>query len=507
MRRTALVLSMLIFIYCPVALAQTVNCGEQPKELPPDVQEQIKGDVEGKAQLFTKLLGDAQLKGKVEASKTELQQKYKDVDKAQMDRYMSWVSCQSIMQDKELTTAQKNKLWLDLYREIIGVKKDKQSDATNSIETQSGVIAVRYPRLRNAEFEPSYWASWADKVRVVKSGETKVLATLDCNPNGGLFGMDITSFNSPVVAIACLNELRLMNVLTKEIFKFPIGPLKGGPGSELLEFGLNHIVSKHPSDPCLVVWSYVNPSDIASTQLLYRMECSSSVRSIALQDKLNFLAVGLADGTIEIWSLGNAAPERLYSRKFTRQFDQLFQHNYIEGVEFTDVDYNGPGFKLLAHAWGNVAYVINMPNMMEPSVSTIEYPATDHVIFASRMSQNGKLLALGTSDGAVTIWEIATGKLVAKYLHDDQVQSVDFGSNDDIVISTSLDKTVKTFRISANSVVDTLNLGKESIALRVNYGRRRFVVGQGTRANGAGPFYVGEWRLNPGGKISSITEP
>jgi hypothetical protein len=140
------------------------------------------------------------------------------------------------MQDKVLTTAEKNKLWLDLYHEIMGVKKEKQSDATNSIETQSGVIAVRYPRLRNAEFEPTYWASWADKVRVAKSGETKVLATLDCNPTGGLSGMDITSSNSPVVAVACLNELRLMNVLTGEMFKFPIGPLKGG--AELRTIGV-----------------------------------------------------------------------------------------------------------------------------------------------------------------------------------------------------------------------------------------------------------------------------
>jgi WD40 repeat protein len=237
------------------------------------------------------------------------------------------------------------------------------------------------------------------------------------------------------------------------------------------------------------------------------MECSSSVRSIALQDKFNFLAVGLADGTIEIWFLGNDAPKRLYSQQFTHQFDQPFQHNYIEGVGFTDVDYTGAGFKLSAHTWGNVAYVIDMPNMMESAVTTIEYPAADQVIFSSRMSSNGKLLALGTSDGAVTIWEIATRNVIAKYLHDDQVQSVDFGSNNDVVISTGLDKTVKTFRISANAVVDTLNLGKESIALKVNYGGRRFVVGQGTRANGAGPFLTGEWRLNPGGKISSIVEP
>lgn len=122
------------------------------------------------------------------------------------------------------------------------------------------------------------------------------------------------------------------------------------------------------------------------------------------------------------------------------------------------------------------------------------------------MSANGKLLALGTSDGAVTIWDLSTSKLVAKYLHDDQVFSVDFGSNDDVVVSTGLDKTVKAFRISANAVVDTLNLGRESITLRVNFGRRRFVVGQGNRSNEAGPFYASEWRLNPGGKIGSIAE-
>jgi WD40 repeat protein len=507
MWRTAAILWMSIFFCCPLAaLAQTVNCGEQPKELPPDVQERIKGDVEGKAQLFTKLLGSAQLKGTVEASKTELQQKYKDVDKAQMDRYMSWVSCQSIMQDKDLTTLQKNKLWLDLYREIIGVKKEKQSDATNSITTESGVIAVKYPKLRNAEFEPTYWASLADKVRIAKSGETKVLATLDCNPNGGLSGMALSISNPPVVAVSCTNELRLTNVLTAEVFKFVIGPAKSGPISELLEFGLGYIVSKHVSDPCLLVWGFFNPQDVASVKLLYKMECSSTVRSIAFHEKYGFLGVGLADGTIEIWRLAEKAPEKLFSQKFNRAFDQPFQHNYIEDIEFTGANYSGPGFKLIAHTWGNVAYVIDMSDMLHPSVTTIEYPATDKVIFTSRMSANGKLLAFGTSDGAVTVWDVAARKLVAKYLHDDQVFSVDFGSSDDIVISTGLDKFVKTFRISANAVVDTLNLGRESIALQVNYGGRRFAVGQGTRANATGPFYAGEWRLNPGGKISSIID-
>lgn len=89
MRRYILCLVATLLLFSPtIALGQTVNCGEQPK-IPPDVEESIKGDVQGKAQLFTKLLGNAELKGAVEASKKELQQKYKNVDKIRIDEYMA----------------------------------------------------------------------------------------------------------------------------------------------------------------------------------------------------------------------------------------------------------------------------------------------------------------------------------------------------------------------------------------------------------------------------------
>ena len=149
--RIGTVASLWTFLCCPAAaFAQVVDCGRQSTELPPDVQERIQGDVEGKAQLFTKLLGDAALKGTVEASKTELQQKYKDVDKAQMDRYMSWVSCQSIMQDKTLTTSDKNRLWVELYREIMGVGKEKQSVQT---ESSNAAVDLHFPDVATLDID------------------------------------------------------------------------------------------------------------------------------------------------------------------------------------------------------------------------------------------------------------------------------------------------------------------------------------------------------------------
>lgn len=53
-------LLLLICLWSDVCVAQ-VNCGEQPKDVPTETQQELKGDVEGKAQLFTKLLGNAEL--------------------------------------------------------------------------------------------------------------------------------------------------------------------------------------------------------------------------------------------------------------------------------------------------------------------------------------------------------------------------------------------------------------------------------------------------------------
>src|SRR5258706_921711 len=62
-----------------------ISCGDVAKEVPLAVREELKGDVEGKAQLLTKLVGDAQLKGKIETSRTELHQEHKNLDQNQVD--------------------------------------------------------------------------------------------------------------------------------------------------------------------------------------------------------------------------------------------------------------------------------------------------------------------------------------------------------------------------------------------------------------------------------------
>jgi hypothetical protein len=91
--------------------------------------------VEGKAQLFTKLLGDANLKGQIELSKNELHQKYLNIDKSQIDRYMAWVSCQNIFYDKTLTTPEKTELLIKVYHELVPSGDHHSEMPTNDQKT------------------------------------------------------------------------------------------------------------------------------------------------------------------------------------------------------------------------------------------------------------------------------------------------------------------------------------------------------------------------------------
>jgi hypothetical protein len=99
-------------------VAAQVNCGAQPHDVPIEVQEQLKGDIQGKAQMFTRLLGDAQLQGAVDSTRHELNEKHRDIDQSQLDRYMLWTTCQAILVDPKLTPQEKVEQYLRVYKAL-----------------------------------------------------------------------------------------------------------------------------------------------------------------------------------------------------------------------------------------------------------------------------------------------------------------------------------------------------------------------------------------------------
>jgi hypothetical protein len=115
----ALALTGVIGATIGIRTAAAQTCGEQPQNLPIEVQQQIKGDAEGKAKLAVRLLGDASLSGSVESSRRELRQKYDNIDRSTVDRYFLWVTCQQIMNDRSMTTPQKLEEYQKIYRLIV----------------------------------------------------------------------------------------------------------------------------------------------------------------------------------------------------------------------------------------------------------------------------------------------------------------------------------------------------------------------------------------------------
>jgi hypothetical protein len=134
-RRSIMMLFLMLWV-SPVFAQQSI-CGGEPQGVPASVQDKLKGDVEGKAQGLVRIIGDVQLKGAVETSRDELYQRYKDVDKYQINRYFAWVSCQNIMTDTRLTSAQKNEQWLIVYRTLMRPDNSQNMPAQRPTPTET----------------------------------------------------------------------------------------------------------------------------------------------------------------------------------------------------------------------------------------------------------------------------------------------------------------------------------------------------------------------------------
>jgi hypothetical protein len=140
-----------------------ITCGEVPKDMPISVQEQLKGELEGKAQAVTKLLGSASLQGKIDTSRTELYEQHKNLDQHQIDMFYMWVLCQIILSDKNMSGPEKVKQWMQVRSSF-----DKQSRTFRPGEPVSN-------DQNSARLEVVNWnMSYPPTQDVVKSGITGI---------------------------------------------------------------------------------------------------------------------------------------------------------------------------------------------------------------------------------------------------------------------------------------------------------------------------------------------
>ena len=133
-----LVWAIFWFAAASSASADEPICGTAPA-LPTtaDSDERIKGQLQGQADFLSKLVGNAELGGQVEAARKTIYQTSDKFFAAQKDAYLAYMFCVIVMQDKSLTTKDK----LDAIKQYRGAQEKSSSNNTtprtdNTAETQ-----------------------------------------------------------------------------------------------------------------------------------------------------------------------------------------------------------------------------------------------------------------------------------------------------------------------------------------------------------------------------------
>ncbi|MEH2205144.1 MAG: serine/threonine-protein kinase [Nostoc sp.] len=183
---------------------------------------------------------------------------------------------------------------------------------------------------------------------------------------------------------------------------------------------------------------------------------SHAVKSVAFSPDGQILASGSWDKTIKLWDV-NTGTEistitghqlQVNSVAFSPQGQFLASASYDRTIRLWQIEssqrelQNRPCYSLLStlsgHAW---------------AVLTVAF------------SPDGKILATGSDDNTIKLWEVNTGQLICTLVgHSWSVVAVAFTADGETLLSASCDKTVKLWRVSTAEEIVTLSGHIDSVS-------------------------------------------
>jgi hypothetical protein len=140
----AAISSVLLFISITDSLAQS-ECGPPPSfSTTQKVDESVKGELQGQADFLSKLVGNAQLSGAVEAARTSIYQTSDQAFAAQKDAYLSYMFCVIVTSDKAFSTKEKLEALNEFRRPAPSGIKDRSKfiKALQGFYAEGAVIQV-----------------------------------------------------------------------------------------------------------------------------------------------------------------------------------------------------------------------------------------------------------------------------------------------------------------------------------------------------------------------------
>ncbi|MDZ7953824.1 serine/threonine-protein kinase [Nostoc sp. DedQUE09] len=183
---------------------------------------------------------------------------------------------------------------------------------------------------------------------------------------------------------------------------------------------------------------------------------AQAVKSVAFSPDGQILASGSWDKTIKLWDV-NTGKEictlaghqlKVNSVAFSPQGQLLASASYDRTIRLWQIEgsqreiQNRPCYSLLStlsgHAW---------------AVLTVAF------------SPDGQILATGSDDNTIKLWEVNTGQLICTLVgHSWSVVAVAFTADGETLLSASCDKTVKLWRVSTAEEIVTLSGHVDSVS-------------------------------------------
>jgi WD40 repeat protein len=155
---------------------------------------------------------------------------------------------------------------------------------------------------------------------------------------------------------------------------------------------------------------------------------------------LRFTTRRLLTPPAQIWDIAKKRIARIYDG----HAQDIYSLQYSRDGRFI-VSGSGDG---TVRVWGMTAEP-GMPSALT-RVLSIDEPDFDGGVTSVAISPDGRLVAAGSLDTAVRIWDVGTGVLLHKLLgHKNSVYSVIFNPDGSGLISSSLDKTLKYWDVRA----------------------------------------------------------
>lgn len=221
--------------------------------------------------------------------------------------------------------------------------------------------------------------------------------------------------------------------------------LKGhqGPVTALAWSG-GPVMASAGADKKVILWS------MPDGKPLHTLTADGVVRALAMAPDGKLLASAGDTNTIQLWDVGGGKPgakladhtDWVLSLTFSPDGKQLASGGYDGTVRLWDLASN----KL----------VISIP--ARPPAPPNTPPSPPNVVWALAYSPDGKLLALGGSDGPIHLVNPADGKIVRSMPgHTSTVTALAFHPSGTVLVSGSKDRTVKLWNPTNGQAIKSLD--------------------------------------------------